>query len=176
MEKEEQSQDILNKEETKRSDDYQQERKAVVNNDIETEKDAKKEYQSGELMLSVIQKEYVYESDRAKSLESRTGIFLAFSGVLLAFFSSNLKLPNLNTIEITNALESLPFILIWQLAILNFMALFGAIIHFIFVVSVQTYKRLSFNGFNQKNATCMKEQVAVSIMKEYQLIVTHNCK
>lgn len=131
-------------------------------------------YHSSELLLEVIQREFEYEADRVKSLETRTGIFLAFSGALLVFITSSLKIPNLKTVEVNSLYQAFLPIIVIVLTILAMLLLIISSIIFVKVISLQTYKRLAFNGFTKNNAKELKSIIAVELMMDYQKIVTHN--
>ena len=144
------------------------------NDKKESREEPQNELKSGEFLLSVIQTEYTNESERVKSLETRTGIFLVFAGALLSFLSGTLKLPNLYYVKVNNALEATSYVLVWVFAICTLISLFSAIVYFVRVVSVQTYKRLSLDGFERENAVHDKEIVAVAIMHEYKIVIENN--
>lgn len=133
-----------------------------------------KSYPSAELMLSVMQKEYEYESERVRSLEARTGIFLAFAGALLVFLSSSLKLPDLKNTEINNLFEAFPIVLVIILTFLTLALLILAAIFFVRVISIQTYQRLAFKGFVKSNTKEKIDIIATEIMTDYQKVVKHN--
>lgn len=133
-------------------------------------------YPSAELMLAAIQREYEYESNRVRSLESRTGIFLAFAGALLVFFSSSLKPINLKEIEVDSLSQAFPFILMIGLIFLTLLILILSVIFFVRVISIQTYKRLSLNGFIKENTKSNPDIIAMEIMIDYQKVVSHNSR
>jgi len=131
-------------------------------------------YISGEFLLNILQTEYSYENERVRSLESRTGVFIAFLGALLVFLMDKLKLPSINVDNEYRLIEAFPRVLMILLTIFSLISIIIAIIYFVKVISIQTYKRLSFTGFNETNAKHKKEEVAVSIMIQYQDVITHN--
>lgn len=130
-------------------------------------------FPSGKILLSVLQKEYEYENDRFRSLESRTGIFMTFVGAILVFFASTIKIPSLN-VKVGSVLQAVPYVLIIIFSILTILSLFISLGYFIKVVSIQTYKRLSLDGFKELNATYDEEPVATSLMVEYKKIIEYN--
>lgn len=135
---------------------------------------AEKIYPSAELMLAVIQKEYEHESDRVRSLEARTGIFLAFAGALLVFLSSSLKLPEFRSIEVNSIPEAFPIVLVIIFTFLTLATLILAVIFFVRVISIQTYKRLAIKGFVESNTKEKVDKIAMEIMADYQKVVKHN--
>ncbi len=130
-------------------------------------------FPSGEILLSVLQKEYEYEADRFRSLESRTGIFMAFVGAVLVFFANTIRIQHFN-MKVETVLQALPYVLLILFSILTLLSLFISLLYFIKVISIQTYKRLSLDGFTESNATYDAEIVSTALMTEYKKIVEHN--
>ncbi|KJS20288.1 MAG: hypothetical protein VR72_15100 [Clostridiaceae bacterium BRH_c20a] len=140
---------------------------------LKTNKNDTTKFPSGKILLSVLEKEYEYEADRFRSLETRTGIFMTFVGAILVFFASTIKIPNLN-VQVDSVLQALPYVLIIIFSILTILSLFISLTFFIKVVSIQTYKRLSLEGFTENNATYEEGLVSTSLMIEYKSIIKHN--
>lgn len=132
------------------------------------------EYVSAQLMLGVIQSEYNYETDRSKSLESRTGVFIAFNGALMAFMPTIVRIPSIKTIKVNNVIDAIPYTLFILVIILTFASLMASIVYFIRVIFVKEYKRLSISGFNETNALYTNDKVAMSIIKEYGQVISFN--
>lgn len=130
-------------------------------------------FPSGEKLLSVLQKEYEYEADRFRSLESRTGIFMAFVGAILVFFASTIRIQYFN-MEVETVLQALPYVLLILFSILTLLSLFISLAYFIKVISIQTYKRLSLDGFTESNTAYDVGIVSTSLMIEYKKIIEHN--
>lgn len=99
------------------------------------------------LLFSVIQKEYDYEIDRGKNLETRTGIFLTFTGAALVFLISNVKLSSFLAVQIKNVLQALPYAFLLILLVLILISFIGSVIFFIKVLSIKTYKRIALDCF-----------------------------
>lgn len=111
-------------------------------------------------------------------MEARTGTFLAFAGALLVFLSSSLKLPDLKKTEIDSIGQAFPIVLVIILTFLTLVILVLAVIYFVRVISIQTYKRLAIKGFVENNTHDKVETIAKELMIDYQRVVKHNneCK
>lgn len=135
-------------------------------------------FPSSKILLSVIQKEYDYEANRAKNLEARTGMFLAFTGVLLVFIASNIKLSTIYMIKITNVLQALPYAIIVFTTLSDLLCLIIAVIFFVMVISLKPYKRLSMGSFSEESLCKIRilteEQVAVSLVALYRDVIQYN--
>src|SRR5690625_4786934 len=66
-------------------------------------------YPSSELLLSALQLETEKENERSKNLETRVGIFISLAGIMIAFISSFLKIPNLKEIKIQSVYDAVPY-------------------------------------------------------------------
>lgn len=140
------------------------------------QKNSQKNFPSGEIMLSMVLKEYEYEGYRYKGLQSRTGMLMAFVGALLVFLPNYFKILNLSKVKVNNAFEAMPYVILVILFISGFISLIASIIYFVRVISTEEYRRLSFDGFNEKNAMYEKDKLAVSLMIKYKSIVEYNHK
>ncbi|WP_312560645.1 hypothetical protein [Anaerospora sp.] len=133
---------------------------------------------SAKLLFSVIQKEYEYELNRMKNLEARTGMFLAFTGALLVFVASNIKLANIYSIKTTTVLQALPYNTLIILTLLTLACLLTAIVFFIRVISLETYKRLSLDSFSDESLPMLalhsEEKVAVALVSQYRIIIENS--
>ncbi|MBU6082032.1 hypothetical protein [Allobacillus halotolerans] len=107
-------------------------------------------------------------------MEARTGTFLAFAGALLVFLSSSLKLPDLKKTEIDSIGQAFPIVLVIILTFLTLVILVLAVIYFVRVISIQTYKRLAIKGFVENNTHDKVETIAKELMIDYQRVVKHN--
>ncbi len=132
-------------------------------------------YSSAKLLLSSIQKEYEVEASRAKNLETRTGMFIAFSGVLLVFISNNIKLTNLDMAMKVTVIQALPYWFYLSCLGITLFSLLAAIYFFIRVVSVTQYKRIDVSAFHE-NVSCTEEAVAAALVEVYSNVIADNIK
>ncbi|KLU55473.1 hypothetical protein EL84_25870 [Paenibacillus sp. VT-400] len=135
--------------------------------------DNKKRYESGPFLLTVIQAEYEYELERGRSIESRTGIFIAFLGALLVFMLEKLKLPKF-TGKTYTLIEATPFVLSFLFFVGALLTILISVYMFIKVLSVKTHKRLKLSGFTAARANENENALATAIMVDYQQVVTRN--
>lgn len=131
---------------------------------------------SGELLLSVVQKEFEFESERNKGLQNRAGIFISFIGVIMTLFPSYINIKNIvdspnKTIGQTGVLLFYLFLII-----ILFLGLIISLILFTKTLSTKKYLRLKLNGFSEDIACMNTDEVATELMKDYRIILKHNIK
>jgi len=143
------------------------------NNDIKAKELS---YDSGEIMLNIILKEYEFELERNKGIQSRTGMLLGFVGAILVLIPTIIKVPDLKRFNVTNALEAFPVNALVLSTLLSFVFLILSIIYFVRVISVEEYKRIDFNSFTKKHAKEEYEKMATALMIKYKDIVSYNHK
>lgn len=119
-------------------------------------------------LLSIIQKEYEYESDRAKSFENRTGFFLTFTGALLVFLLTNYKFPNIITKKLATFRDIMPYAIFIISISLTFLTLIASIFCFIKVISIKKYNRIKVNGLTEEFAKGEKERVEMGLILDYR--------
>ncbi|MEX3615466.1 hypothetical protein [Paenibacillus glucanolyticus] len=131
-----------------------------------------KDMPSAKLMLSVAQKEYEYEVDRKKTLETRAGIFVAFVGVMFAFIARNADIVIFNNINQTQfMLYALIFGLFFLIPVLLLLASLYCFIH---VIVTKKYLRVDLKNFNENRAQLKEEISALKIMNAYVKVVALN--
>ncbi|WP_106627361.1 hypothetical protein [Selenomonas massiliensis] len=114
-------------------------------------------------ILNMTIKEYDYETTRARSFDTRSGIFIGFIGTILVFLMSQITVFQ---IELTATLPFGEAILIVLSGVSLFLAVTGfltAIHFFIKTISVAKYKRLpidiSKEFYQKKNTYIMQNYV-----------------
>lgn len=132
------------------------------------------QYISSELLLNIVQKEFEYESERNKGLQSRAGIFISFIGVIMTFFPSYIKI-----IDIINkpneTVGQTGFSLFYVfLVILLFIGLIISLILFVLILETKKYKILNSSGFDENNCIYARDKVSLELMKEYRIILEYN--
>lgn len=160
------------------TDDKDIESKETETKATETKGEQVERFPSAKILLSVIQKEYDYEANRAKNLEARTGIFMAFTGVLLAFVTGNIKLSSIYTIKTTSVIQALPHNIVILSVVLILICLLFTIYNLVKVISLKNYKRLSMENFSEnyliqiKNYT--EEKAAICLVASYHDVIKRN--
>ena len=119
-----------------------------TNKDMIIENEKNISFPSAKLLFSIIQKEHDYEFDRGKDLQTRTGMFLAFSGAILVFIFNNVKIPNLSTTPIINLAQVLPYVFLIVFLSMTLLSLLFAIFSFIKVISTKIYPRINLDEFS----------------------------
>ncbi len=132
------------------------------------------------LLLSVVQKEYDYEFERGKNLETRTGIFLTFASAALVFFISSINFSKLNSIKVQNIFQALPFTLLIIFLFLVLLSFIVSVICFIRVISLKTYRRIDLECFSDenlaKNVLCHEEIISTALIKIYKTCIENYIK
>ncbi|MBX4271462.1 hypothetical protein [Clostridium estertheticum] len=131
-------------------------------------------YPSSSVLLATVQKEYEYESERAKRFEERTGILISFDGVLLVFILSNLKLSSIIANKIPTIWGIISSYLFITFIFITFIAIIASIFSFVRVVSAKKYNRITLDKFNQISAALPKENVEVGLIKSYKDVILFN--
>lgn len=132
-------------------------------------------FPSGELLLSVIQKEYDYETARKTALETRAGIFIPFIAAILTFVVSYVKVDQLKKIKITYAIEGFYYSVYMLLGIASIGLLVTALIYFIKVLTAYEYKRLvTAELSSEKHGGFAKDVLAMAFAEKYRDIIEHN--
>jgi hypothetical protein len=140
--------------------------------DVEKSEGENLEYPAAKLMLSIAQKEYEYEVDRKKTLETRAGIFVAFTGVVLTFLSNNLKTSFFKSIgEDQFILYATIFAVFFVIPII---LLLVALYSFVHVIITKPYTRIELKDFNDSHAKLKEDVTAVRYAKAYVKIVSLN--
>lgn len=131
---------------------------------------------SAKILLSVLLKEYGYELDRGKQLETRTGVFLAFSGAILVFIASNVKSSNIVPKTLFQILPLYVFVLIFL--VITLICLLGSIICFIKVITTKTNLRLGLDSFSienvKKTTSYSEEESALVLITKYKKLIEHS--
>lgn len=148
--------------------------KTESDNNKENDKLNKSVFNSGQIMLDMVLKEYEFESERNKGIQSRAGILLTFVGAVLVVFPIIINVPDLRKSYVNNAFEALPINLSIICVILSVVFLILAVIFLVRVISVNEYKRMDFSSFNKNNAKKNSDEMATALMIMYKEIVSFN--
>lgn len=130
------------------------------------------EYQSSELLLEHIQREYCKEDERARAFEAKIPILLTlvtlFLGVVINSKSSEIA------VEILNISSQLYF----GYMLLEFTTQLSLIISagcFVYVICLKQYKRLRTDVFTKPELnSANKGKVSYELIKGYQEALNHN--
>jgi hypothetical protein len=134
-----------------------------------------KPYPAAELVLTTIQREYDLEESRARTLDSRVGIFIPLSSAILVFIASYIKIPNSSNIAVHTVLDALPYVLALLLGALSILCFLIATFYFVRVVSKHKYNRINLEGFNDDAMLALsKDFVAVGLIEIYKKNIEHN--
>jgi hypothetical protein len=128
---------------------------------------------SAKLLLSTTQKENDYEIDRKKTLETRSGIFVAFSGVLFTLIT---KIMDSNYFKNVQPAEFISKAVVFGVFFLiPFLLLLVSVYCFLHVIIVKKYARFDLIGFDESSATLTEEHTAFYLMEKYRDVVHVNC-
>ncbi|MGD7054762.1 hypothetical protein [Sutcliffiella horikoshii] len=133
-------------------------------------------YPSGELLLSVIQKEYDYELTRKTTLESRAGIVLTLSISILTFIVTNINIDKLFLLD-TSKVDAV--VLITLFLIITLIAICSIVTSIFFLIRVlltYEYRRLELKDFNKEYGVYEKDIIAMALTEEYRNVVSANQK
>ncbi|MCP3032623.1 hypothetical protein LF817_14955 [Halobacillus sp. A1] len=134
-------------------------------------------YPSSELILSAILREYDKEDERAKTLDTRVGIFISLSGALLLFISSYVKLSLLIDTQVNSVYGAVPYAFYLIFTISSLILLVASVIYFLRVVSIRNYERVGLEEFKQEeNNKANQDVVAYSLIKIYCQNISFNSK
>ncbi|CAH1201381.1 hypothetical protein PAECIP111893_01594 [Paenibacillus plantiphilus] len=123
-------------------------------------------------MLGIAQKEYEYEVDRKKTLETRAGIFLAFIGVLFTLISRSIDTSMFSSFQGNHFVL---YATIYGLFLLiPILLLLVSLYCFVHVIITKKYTRLELKDFNDTRAKLTEEESAVRNMKAYVKVVSTN--
>lgn len=146
---------------------------AVTNNSTDTQNNIEVTYPSGELLLSIVQKEYDYETTRKTVLETRTGILITLAAAILTFTFSNIKLPKIRTP--INEFSTLIFYVSYFLIGVTAVVTIGiSLCYLLRVLFIAKYKRLDTTDINTQTAAGNPDVVATALTKQYEKILRHN--
>jgi hypothetical protein len=147
-----------------------------INNDSSNKEVTNIEFPAVQALLLLVQREYEYESDRAKSFENRTGYFLTFSGALLVFLLTNFKVTNITNKNIAIVGDILPYVMFIIFIALTFLILLASIFCFIMVISIHEYNRIKLDDITEEYARNIKENVEMGLVLEYKDVIAFNVK
>lgn len=132
-----------------------------------------KDYNSSEILLKILQKEYEYDLNNINALYNRSGIIFAFIGVYFGALgynaiNLNVKMPN----------KALDFLAYLALIVLYIIAIILALIstYYLFkVILVAKYERIDISkGFDEESAKIEKDVVCYYMMNTYKKLLISN--
>lgn len=135
-------------------------------------------YVSSKMLLSVLQKEYEYDLNNLNSIYSRTGILIAFLGIVLTQIT--LKYINVSIIKNTfinlkNNLFLLGGLFYSLCFLLGFVSMTISGYYFIKSILTSEYKRLDISeGFTAETCLRNEDEIAMFLMNKYSEIVNQN--
>ena len=132
-------------------------------------------YPSGELLLSVVQKEYDYESARKTALETRAGILITLAAVILTFTFSNVKIPKIKS-PIEEFSTLIFYVSYFLIGIISIATIIVSLFYLLRVIFVSEYRRFETSTLNDENASYMPDIVATALTKQYHEIISINHK
>jgi hypothetical protein len=139
---------------------------------VELPANEKAELTSAKVLLASAQKEYEYEIDRKKTLETRSGVFIAFSGVLFTIITKTLDLDYFKNVRSEEFYShAVVFSIFFMLPLL--LMLFS-VYCFIRVIIVKKYSRLDVSMFTEKLAKLPEMEMSFYLMEKYQEIIQIN--
>ncbi|PEV97706.1 hypothetical protein CN428_24485 [Bacillus cereus] len=130
-------------------------------------------YPSGEMLLSIIQKEYDYESARKSALETRSGVLITLAAAILTFTFSNVKLPKIKT-PINDFPSLIFYVSYFLIAVVSVVTVVISLCYLMRVIFIAEYKRFETETLNTRNGKFQPDIVAMSLTEQYQEIISHN--
>jgi len=130
-------------------------------------------FPSGELLLSVIQKEYDYELSRKSTLETRAGIVLTIIISMLTFAVTKIKI-DFSALSISNVSIVVLLFTFLLATIFCVVSLFLSITLLTNVLLTKEYSRLDLKDFKEEYGEYAKDIIAMALTEEYKSIVTAN--
>ncbi|HEY2491725.1 MAG TPA: hypothetical protein VGI33_02180 [Paenibacillus sp.] len=129
---------------------------------------------SAKLLLATAQKENDYEIDRKKTFETRSGIFIGFSGVLFTLLSRVMDFDIFKNVQPTKFISYA--LLFGIFFLLPLILLIISVYCFLHVIIVKKYTRFDLTGFDSDSAALTEEQSAFYLMEKYRDVVNINSK
>ena len=129
---------------------------------------------SSELLLSVVQKEFEYESERNKGIQNRAGIFMSFIGVIMTIFPSYININEIASRPNETIGQTGLLLLYISLIILLFVGLIVSLVMFVTVLNTKQYRKLNSSGFSEENCIYDTKAVSLELMKDYKEILEYN--
>lgn len=127
---------------------------------------------SAKLLLSVAQKENDYEIDRKKTFETRSAVFVAFTGVLITLITKIMESKYFDNVQpaefISYAIKFGLFLLFPSILLIV------AVYCFLYVMIPRSYVRFNLDGFEKQAAKLPEEQSALYLMEKYRDVVNTN--
>lgn len=137
-------------------------------------KDDEEKLPSAKLLLAVAQKENDYEIDRKKTFETRSAVFIAFTGVLITLMTKIMDSKYFDNVQpadfITYAIKFGLFVMLPSILLVV------AVYCFLYVIIARKYDRFDLAGFERATAKLPEEQSALFLMEKYRDVVNKNCK
>jgi hypothetical protein len=144
-----------------------------ITNEMEEYTENNERYHSAELMLSVIQKEYDYETVRKTALETRSGILMTLGSVILTFAVSKFNVSDINF-----PIEEKSILVYYCLYFLFMFFSVGSILFSLFnlikVLFATEYRRLDISDFTSDLGEYQKDVLAMGITIKYREIIDYN--
>lgn len=146
----------------------------IDNNKCDSEKTIDEEFHAAETLLSIIQKEYEYEANRKRDLETRTGILLALLGALTGFYVKEVELTFIKTA--TTSIELTFLIIISIFCVVPIVTMLFAFYRLINVYNTKEYERIGLGGFSEKQAKKSRQVISYKLAISYKAVVETNDK
>jgi heme/copper-type cytochrome/quinol oxidase subunit 4 len=131
------------------------------------------QYPSGELMLSVIQKEYDYETMRKTALETRAGVLITLLVAILTFAVTSIKIPKIKS-SINDEGALFYYFSFFLIVIVVIGSIMLSLFFLLKVFFTDEYKRLDISDFISDYGKYKKDVVAMAITEKYREAITHN--
>ncbi|MDO8160452.1 hypothetical protein FKQ51_24680 [Bacillus toyonensis] len=145
----------------------------IIHNSTDAQNNTEIKYPSGDLLLSIVQKEYDYETTRKTVLETRTGVLITLAAAILTFTFSNIKLPKIKTPinEFSSLIFYVSYFLIGATAVITIGI---SLCYLLRVLFIAKYNRLDTTDINRQAAGSVPDVVATALMEQYEKILRHN--
>jgi len=130
-------------------------------------------FPSAKLLLSITQKENDYEIDRKKTFETRSAVFVAFSGVLFTLLIKVLESDYFKNVQPT---DFIPRAVVFGFFLFSSLLLLVSIYCFFYVIIAKKYARFDLDGFEEDSAIRDEDESAFHLMERYRDVVINNCK
>ncbi|MCR8845301.1 hypothetical protein NQ117_16575 [Paenibacillus sp. SC116] len=167
---EEEKKNESNKDENVKKDGAEKKKDSESGGNVSDENNDK--LPSAKLLLSVAQKENDYEIDRKKTFETRSAVFVAFTGVLITLITKIIESKYFDNVQpaefISYAIKFGLFLLLPSILLIV------AVYCFLYVMIPRSYVRFDLEGFEKQTAKLPEEQSALFLMEKYRDVVNTN--
>ena len=125
------------------------------------------------LSYEILQKEYAYESERRKNLDTRSGVCITLVGALLVFLLSNMSISNIYFDKAMTLIQSMPYVFYFIRLAISIICFLVSLYFFVGVISVSIYSRFNISQLTSR-ATLSELEYLKRIVLELEDLISIN--